>query len=53
MLSHRIANHFAAAEAQLVTVTGEVAFDLDDQVGVSQPQAIARCGAVEPRVLFA
>src|SRR6185312_6758315 len=52
MLPHRVADHFAAAETQLIAVTGEVALDLDDQIRVGQTQAVAGRGAVEARVRF-
>src|ERR1700722_11033450 len=53
MLAHRIANHLAAAETQFVAVAGEIAFDLDDQVGIGQAQPVAGRRTVQPRVLFA
>ena len=44
-LAHAVADDLAAAEFDLVTVGGEILFDFDDQVGVGQADAIARCRA--------
>ncbi len=46
-LAHAVANHFAAAEGDLVAVDGEVLLDFDDQFGIGQPDAIALGGAVK------
>ena len=45
-LAHAVADHFAAAELDLFAVGGEVLFDLDEQFGVGQPDAVAGGGAV-------
>ena len=46
-LAHAVANHFAAAEGDLVAVDGEIFLDFDDQFGIGQAHAVARGGAVE------
>jgi len=43
-LSHAVANHLAAAELHLFAVDGEVLLDLDPQLGVREPHAIADGG---------
>ena len=40
-LSHAVADHLAAAELDLLAVDRAVAFDLDDQLGVGEADAIA------------
>ena len=40
-LPHPVADHFAAAELDLLTIDREIALDLDDQVGVGEPQSVA------------
>ena len=40
-LAHAVADHLAAAEFHFLAVDGEVAFDLDDQVGVGEAHAVA------------
>ena len=40
-LPHAVADHLAAAEFHLLAVGGEILFDLDDEIGVGQPHAIA------------
>src|SRR6266508_4613645 len=52
-LAHPVANHLAPAELHLVAVDGEVLLDLDQDVGVGEPHAIADRGTVEIRVLAA
>ena len=44
-LAHAVADHLAAAELHLLAVDGEVALDLDDQLGVGQAHAVAGGGA--------
>ncbi len=43
-LAHAVADHLAAAEFHLLTVDGEILFDLDDQIGVGQTHAVAGGG---------
>ena len=45
-LAHAIADHLAAAELDLFAVGGQVTLDLDDQIGVAQPQPVTRGGAI-------
>ena len=40
-LPHPVANRLAAAELHFLAVDGEVALDLDDEIGVGQPHAVA------------
>ena len=40
-LAHAVADHLAAAELHLLAVDGEVLLDLDDQIGVGEPHAVA------------
>ncbi len=40
-LAHAVADHLAAAELHLLAVDGEILFDLDDEIGVGQPHAVA------------
>src|SRR5581483_8204149 len=40
-LSHAVADHLAAAELDLLAVMRVVALDLDDQIGVGEPDAVA------------
>ena len=40
-LAHAVADHLAAAEFHLLAVGGEVLLDLDDDVGVGEPYAVA------------
>ena len=40
-LPHAVADHLAAAELHLLAVDREIALDLDDEVGVGEPHAIA------------
>ena len=44
-LAHAVADHLAAAELHLLAVGGEVLLDLDDQIGVGEPHAVAGGGA--------
>ena len=44
-LAHAVADHLAAAELHLLAVDGEVALDLDPQLGVAQAHAVAGGGA--------
>ena len=39
-LPHPVADHLAAAELDLLAVNRAVALDLDDELGIGQPQAI-------------
>ena len=43
-LAHAVADHLAAAEFHLLAVDGEILLDLDDQVGVGEPHAVAGGG---------
>ena len=43
-LAHAVADHLAAAEFHLLAVGGEILFDLDDQIGVGEPHAVAGGG---------
>jgi hypothetical protein len=45
-LAHAVADDLAAAELDLLAVGGEVALDLDDQVGVGEADPVAGRGAV-------
>ena len=40
-LAHAVADHLAAAEFHLLAIDGEILLDLDDEVGVGQPHAVA------------
>ena len=40
-LAHAVADHLAAAEFHLVAVDGEILLDLDDEIGVGEPHAVA------------
>ena len=40
-LPHAVADHLAAAELHLLAVDGAVLLDLDDEVGVGQPDPVA------------
>ena len=46
-LEHRFADGLAAAEDGLVATDAAVLFDLEPEVGVGEPQAVAHGGAVE------
>jgi hypothetical protein len=37
-------DHLASAEFHLLAIGGEILFDLDDQVGVGEPHAVAGGG---------
>ncbi len=52
-LAHAVADHLAAAELRLVAGHGEVAFDLDEEVGVGEAHPVARGRPVEVGVLAA
>ena len=43
-LAHAVADHLAAAELHLLAIDGEIFFDLDDEIGISQPHAVSRGG---------
>ena len=45
-LAHAVANHLAAAELHFFAVDSVVALHFDDELGVAEPHAIARGGAV-------
>src|SRR5262249_50298514 len=49
-LPHPVANHLAAAELGLVSVGRGVVFDLDDEIGVGQADAVSGRGTVVIRV---
>ena len=40
-LAHAVADHLAAAELHLLAIGGEILLDLDDEVGVGEPHAVA------------
>ena len=40
-LAHAVADHFAAAEFHFLAVDAKILFDLDDEIGVGKPHAIA------------
>ena len=44
-LAHAIANHLAAAELHLLAVHGEVLLHLDPEIGIGEPDLVARSGA--------
>ena len=44
-LAHAVADHLAAAELHLLAVGGEILFDLNDQIGIGEPHAVADGGA--------
>ena len=50
-LAHRFADHLAAAEHRLVAADAQVAFDLDDEIGVGKANVIAGGRPVEPPVV--
>src|SRR5581483_8099131 len=52
-LPHAVADDLAAAELRLLARHREVALDADQQLRVGEPDAVARGGAVEVRVLAA
>ena len=45
-LAHAVADDLAAAELHLLAIAGEILLHLDDQVGVCQPQPVARGRAI-------
>ncbi len=45
-LAHAVADHLAAAELDLFTIDGEIAFYLDDEVGIGEPYLVAGGRAV-------
>src|SRR5262249_4134189 len=49
-LTHSVANHFAAAEFGLVAIDGTVRLDLDEQIGIAEPHAVADGRSVVVRV---
>src|SRR4029453_14856924 len=49
-LSHTIAQHFATTELHLITVDREIALDLNKQLGVGQPHAVAHCRTIHLRI---
>ena len=57
-LPHAVADHLAAAEFHLLAVNGEILLDLDDEIGVGEPNAVAgrraeHVGIDGLRVIFA
>ena len=50
-LAHAVAHDLAAAELDLFAGDGQVAFDLDQQFGIGQPDAVARGRAVKRRII--
>ena len=51
-LAHAVPQHLAAAESGFVTGRGEVAFDFDEEIGISESNSIAGGRTVQARVLF-
>ena len=49
-LAHAVADHLAAAEFHFLAVDREIAFDLDPQFGIAQPDPVAGGRAVHVRV---
>ncbi len=45
-LAHAIADHFAAAEFHFLAIDGEVFFDLDEKLSISQAHLVANSGAI-------
>ena len=45
VMPHAVADHLAAAELHLLAVGREILFDLDNQVRVSEPDAVTGGGA--------
>ena len=52
-LAHAVADHLAAAELDLFAIGGQVAFDLDDQVGVAKAHPVAGGGAIHGGIVGA
>src|SRR5690606_2597047 len=52
-LPHAVADHLAAAEFDLFAIDGQVALDLDDDIGVAQTQTVAGSRAVHLRIIAA
>ena len=40
-LTHAVADHLAAAELHLLAIGGEILLDLDDELGVGEPEPVA------------
>ena len=49
-LAHAVSDHLAAAELDLFAIDGVIGLDLDDQIGIGQPQSITDGGAVHFRI---
>ncbi len=43
-LAHAVADHLAAAEFHLLAVNGEILLDLDDEIGIGEPDAVSGGG---------
>ena len=43
-LAHAVADHLAAAELHLLAIDRVVVLDLDDELGIGEPQAVALVG---------
>ena len=52
-LTHRFADHLAAAEHGLVAPGAQITLDLDEQIGVGQTDPVARCRSVQASILGA
>ncbi len=52
-LTHPVAHDLAAAELDLLARDGQVAFDLDQQFGIGQPDAVAGGRAIKRGVIGA
>ena len=50
-LSHAVAQHLAAAELAFVAVDGVVALDFGDEIGIAEPDPIARRRSVDVGVM--
>ncbi len=51
-LAHAIPDHLAATEFDLITIVGEVTFNLDKQLCIRQPDLVARGRAVHVSIDF-
>ena len=40
-LAHAVADHLAAAELHLLAIDGEILLDLDEELGVGEPDPVA------------
>ena len=49
-LTHAVADHLAAAELDLFAIDGVIGLDLNDQIGIGQPESIADGGPIHFRI---